>query len=77
MQPIPHPETIRMIHQTMIHEELQRRYPQHHVYFRHVEPRQGFIMRLRRFTASILISAGNRIAVAGQAEPSLAVQAGK
>lgn len=77
MQPIPHPETILLVHQTVIREELRRRHPQYHLYPSKVERGEGILSKVRRFIASALIAAGNRLAPAGHPDTALAGHASK
>ena len=85
MQPIIHPESILLVHQTMIREELRRRYPEDHLYtsnedqlnFRNVERGERALPKVRRFISSGLIAAGNRLDPARHQDAVLAGHASK
>lgn len=77
MQPITHPESILLVHQTVIREELRRRYPEYHHYSSSVERGEGVLPKVRRFISSGLIAAGTRLAPAGHADTALAGHASK
>lgn len=77
MQPITHPESILLVHQTMICEELRRRYPEYRHYSSNVERGEGALPKVRRIISSGLIAAGNRLAPAGHPDTALAGHATK
>lgn len=61
MYPFVPPEDIRREHDLMVRRELQRNYPQHHLYFRDYDPVNGVLMAIRRQLGRWLIAAGTRI----------------
>lgn len=61
MQPFISPDDIRRDHELMIRRELQRNYPEHHLYFRESDLAIGAMQALRRQIGRWLISAGMRI----------------
>lgn len=56
------PHTTRIIHERMIQEELQRNYPEHHLYIRESDSVRKPIIVIRRAVASFLFTLGKRVA---------------
>lgn len=61
MQPYIPPDYIRKDHELMVRKELQRNYPEHHLYFRESDQVDGALMACRRIIGRWLITAGMRI----------------
>lgn len=56
------PQTIRIVHEHFVREELQRNFPEHYHYFSENVPARSSVAAARQATARILYTLSERIA---------------